>query len=166
MPGPLRDVHWVRPELVAEIAFTEWTSDGVLRHPSFQGLREDKAPTDVKREIAQPPPMPDKPLPTETIPKRKASRRREEEVEIAGIRLTHPTRVLYPEQGVTKLDLAHYYHTIADSILPHITRRPMMLLRCPEGQGKACFHQKHNNAMVPDAVHAVEIKEDNNWGQY
>lgn len=161
VPGPLRDVHWVRPELVAEIAFTEWTSEGVLRHPSFQGLREDKQPTDVKREIAQAPPMPDNSPSAMGPAKKTPSRRRQDEVEIAGIRLTHPTRVLYPEQGVTKLDLAHYYHTIADSILPHITGRPVMLLRCPEGQGKACFHQKHKNAMVPDAVHAVEIKEDN-----
>ena len=161
VPGPLRDVHWVRPELVAEIAFTEWTSDGVLRHPSFQGLREDKVPIDVKREIPQPPPVPEneKPAPKRSG-KEKPSLRRGDEGAIAGIRLTHPDRVLYPEQGVTKLDLAHYYHTIADSILPHIMGRPVMLLRCPEGHGKACFHQKHKNAMVPDAVHAIEIKED------
>ncbi|MBA2253180.1 MAG: DNA ligase D [Nitrospirales bacterium] len=161
VPGPLREVHWVRPELVAEIAFAEWTSDGVLRHPSFQGLREDKTPTDVKREIPQPPPMPEKSsTPSKTIPPPKPSRRREEEVEIAGIRLTHPTRVLYPEQGVTKFDLAQYYQAIADSMLPHITGRPVMLLRCPEGHEKECFYQKHTNRMVPEAVHAVEIKED------
>jgi bifunctional non-homologous end joining protein LigD len=161
VPGPLRDVHWVRPELVAEIAFAEWTSDSVLRHPSFQGLRDDKTPTDVKREIPQAPPMPNQASDTtETILKSKPSGRREDEVEIAGIRLTHPTRVLYPEQGVTKLDLARYYETIADSILPHITGRPVMLLRCPEGQGKTCFHQKHTNRMVPRAVHSVDIQDE------
>jgi bifunctional non-homologous end joining protein LigD len=97
---------------------------------------------------------------TETIRKNESSGRREDEVEIAGIRLTHPTRVLYPEQGVTKLDLARYYETIADSILPHITGRPVMLLRCPEGQGKTCFHQKHTNRMVPRAVHSVDIQDE------
>jgi bifunctional non-homologous end joining protein LigD len=160
VPGPLRDVHWVRPELVAEIAFSEWTSDNVLRHPSFQGLREDKKAIDVKREIAQPPPKPDQsPRATET-PKKRPSRRREEDVDIAGIHLTHPTRVLYPQEGLTKRDLAVYYESIADSILPHIAGRPVMLLRCPEGHEKECFHQKHTNRMVPHAVHSIEIKEE------
>jgi bifunctional non-homologous end joining protein LigD len=161
VPGPLRDVHWVRPELVAEIAFTEWTSDGVLRHPSFQGLREDKAPTDVKREIPQQPPTPEKEVPTpKTSSPQKSSDHRGDEMDIAGIRLTHPTRVLYPEQGLTKLDLAHYYETIAEAILPHIAGRPVMLLRCPEGHGKECFHQKHTNRMVPKAVHSVAIQDE------
>lgn len=161
VPGPLRDVHWVRPELVAEIAFTEWTSDGVLRHPSFQGLREDKTPTDVKREMAQRPPMPDQSSSNvETGSPKKRSGRRGDEVEIAGIRLSHPTRVLYPEQGLTKLDLAHYYQSVADSVLLHIAGRPVMLLRCPEGHEKECFHQKHMNRMVPKAVHSVEIQDE------
>ena len=161
VPGPLRDVHWVRPELVAEIAFTEWTSDGVLRHPSFQGLREDKTPTDVKREMAQRPPMPDQSSSNvETGSPKKRSGRRGDEVDIAGIRLSHPTRVLYPEQGLTKLDLAHYYQSVADSVLLHIAGRPVMLLRCPEGHEKECFHQKHMNRMVPKAVHSVEIQDE------
>ena len=160
VPGPLRDVHWVRPELVAEIAFTEWTSDGVLRHPSFQGIREDKKPTDVTREIAQPPPMPDTSTRHAESSSTAPSRRREGAVEIAGIHLTHPSRILYPQEGLTKRDLAVYYESIADSILPYIARRPVMLLRCPEGYEKECFHQKHTNRMVPDAVHSIEIKEE------
>ncbi|HKN87352.1 MAG TPA: DNA ligase D [Nitrospiraceae bacterium] len=159
VPGPLRNVHWVRPELVAEIAFTEWTSDHVLRHPSFQGLREDKKPIDVRREIAQPPPTPNQSMRATEAPKRRPARSGEREVEIAGIHLTHPTRVLYPQQGLTKRDLAAYYESIADRILPHIVKRPMMLLRCPEGHEKECFHQKHTNRMVPGAVHSIEIKE-------
>jgi bifunctional non-homologous end joining protein LigD len=160
VPGPLRDVHWVRPELVAEIAFTEWTSDNVLRHPSFQGLREDKKAIDVKREIAQPPPTPDQSPRATEPPLKRPSRRHEEDVRIAGIHLTHPSRVLYPQEGITKRDLAVYYESIADFILPHIAGRPVMLLRCPEGHGKKCFHQKHTNRMVPDAVHSIEIKEE------
>jgi bifunctional non-homologous end joining protein LigD len=160
VPGPLRDVHWVRPELVAEIAFTEWTSDNVLRHPSFQGLREDKKATDVKREIPQPPPVPDKSIGATATPNRRSSRSKENEVDIAGIHLTHPTRVLYPQQGLTKRDLASYYESIADRILPHIVNRPVMLLRCPEGYEKECFHQKHTNRMVPEAVRSIEIKEE------
>ena len=160
VPGPLRGVHWVRPELVAEIAFTEWTSDNVLRHPSFQGLRDDKRATDVKREIAQPPPMPDQSIRATAASERQSSRRHREDVEIAGIRLTNPTRILYPQQGLTKQDLAAYYVSMADHMLPHIVRRPVMLLRCPEGHEKECFHQKHTNRMVPDAVHSIQIKEE------
>ena len=160
VPGPLRDVHWVRPELVAEIAFTEWTSDHVLRHPSFQGLREDKNPMDVKREMAQPPPTPNQSIRRADAPKKRTARSREREVEIAGIHLTHPTRVLYPQQGLTKRDIAAYYESIADRILPHIVKRPVMLLRCPEGYEKECFHQKHTNRMVPDTVRSIEIKEE------
>ena len=157
VPGPLRDVHWVKPNLVAEIAFTEWTSDGVLRHPSFQGLREDKKVTDVKREIPQPPPDDSAPPPKAD---RKAASRPSVHVEIAGIRLTHPTRILYPQQGVTKQDLARYYESIAEWVLPHLTGRPVMVVRCPEGAGKDCFHQKHMNRMVPAAVKSIDIKEE------
>jgi bifunctional non-homologous end joining protein LigD len=111
--------------------------------------------------MAQPPPMPDQsPCSTEAGSPKKLSGRRGDEVDIAGIRLTHPTRVLYPEQGVTKLDLAHYYQSVADSVLPHIAGRPVMLLRCPEGHEKECFHQKHTNRMVPKAVHSVEIQDE------
>jgi bifunctional non-homologous end joining protein LigD len=72
--------------------------------------------------------------PTKTTPVRS---------EVAGVRLTHPDRVLYPEQGLTKLDLAEFYQRISDWILPHIIERPLSMLRCPEGRGKACFFQKH-----------------------
>src|SRR5207237_2302967 len=96
--GVGRNVHWVRPELVAEVAFTEWTSDGKIRHPSFKGLRDDKPVSDVRREKPVPPPRG-----TATV---------------AGARLTHPDRVLWPELGFTKLDLARFYETIADRILP------------------------------------------------
>ena len=77
-------VHWVRPELVAEIAFSEWTRDGILRQPSFKGLREDKPAADVTRERP----------------------RLDEADRAAGVKLTHPDRVLYPEQDITKRDLA------------------------------------------------------------
>lgn len=155
VPGSLRDVHWVKPDLVAEIAFTEWTSDDVLRHPSFQGLREDKKATDVKREIAQPPP--DKSSASTSARTRKP---RADHVEIGGVRLTNPSRILYPQQGLTKEDLAEYYHSIGEWIVPHLSGRPVMVVRCPEGAGKECFHQKHMNKMVPAAVKSIDIQEE------
>ena len=63
-----------------------------------------------------------------------------------GVRLTHPDRVLYPEQGITKLALARYYAAIRDWVLPELRNRPLSLVRCPEGQGKECFYQKHVGA--------------------
>ena len=131
-----RGVHWVRPELVAEIAFSEWTRDGSLRHPSFKGLREDKDATDVTRERPQ--------------AVRGGS--------IAGIKLTHPDRVLYPDQGITKQALAAYYVELAGRVLPHVGGRPLAFLRCPNGVGKACFYQKHSNEF-PKSVRSVPISE-------
>src|SRR5215212_10090783 len=78
-------------------------------------------------------------------------------VTLEGVRLTHPDRVLYPEQGITKLALARYYAAIRDWVLPELRNRPLSLVRCPEGQGKACFYQKHATSAVPAEVGRVEI---------
>lgn len=78
---------------------------------------------------------------------------------VAGVTLTHPNRILYPAQGITKRDLAGFYEEIADWILPHIVERPLSLVRCPEGQGKACFYQKHAGAGAPEALKGVKVKE-------
>ena len=176
IPGITR-VHWVRPELVGEVEFTEWTSDGRLRHPSFQGLREDKSPRDVVRE---------RPRPVETAaegtaeasrPARGRSHEGEKlgskrgpktggEETIAGVRLTHPDRVLYPPQGITKRDLALLYVSMADWILPHLEGRPLTLVRCPEGAEKACFYMKHSGVWAPPALRRVMIQEKTKVGEY
>ncbi len=78
---------------------------------------------------------------------------------VAGVTLTHPNRILYPAQGITKRDLAGFYEEIADWILPHIVERPLSLVRCPEGQGKACFYQKHAGAGAPEALKGIKVKE-------
>lgn len=170
VPGPYRDIHWVRPEIVVEVAFAEWTSDGVLRHPSFQGLREDKVAKDVGRErpengrqAVSPPTPSSAPAASAGRPRTtpQSSRRKTEEIEISGIRLTNPDRLLYPDSGLTKRDLAVYYDTVADWILPHVVHRPLMVVRCPEGYEEECFHQKHRHDRVPDAVHFAEVMEEN-----
>jgi bifunctional non-homologous end joining protein LigD len=132
VPGTAR-AHWVKPELVANVTFGEWTPDGRLRHPSFKSLREDKAPTEVVREKAV------------------APARGEAAIAIEGVRLTHPDRVLYPEQGTTKRELAAFYVSIADWILPHLLDRPTTLVRCPEGLAGECFYQKHVGTWAPPA---------------
>jgi bifunctional non-homologous end joining protein LigD len=80
-------------------------------------------------------------------------------VEVAGVRLTHPDRVLYPDQGLTKVDLARYYATVADLMLPLLARRPLTLVRCPQGRQAACFYQKHTDEAFPKTVRRVRIEE-------
>ncbi len=147
-----RAIHWVRPELVAEVSFAEWTEDGSLRHPSFQGLREDKPATDVAAEepqaVAPPPPVAEKPKPDAPI--------------VAGVLLTNPDRVFWPDVGITKLEACRYYESVAELMLPHMVGRPLSLVRCPEGYTGQCFYQKHieNFPKSVDAVGVYEPEED------
>lgn len=160
-----RGVHWVRPELVGEVSFTEWTDDGLLRHPSFQGIREDKSPREVRREnpADDPPPAAASVSKPATAPpvSRKRIRKAvdEDDSTVAGVRLTNPQRILYPEQGLTKRDLALYYEAVAEWMLPHVAGRPLTIVRCPEGRGKACFYQKHVGQGVPDVIDSVDVRE-------
>jgi bifunctional non-homologous end joining protein LigD len=141
-----RGVHWVRPELIGAVSFAEWTSDNMLRHPSFQGLREDKPPVAITRERVSG---------TNDSHASKSN----ETVEIAGVKLTHADRVLYPEQGITKRELALYFEQIADWILPHVAGRPLTLVRCPDGHNKQCFYQRHVTDSASESIHPVPIKE-------
>jgi bifunctional non-homologous end joining protein LigD len=165
-----RGVTWVKPELVAEVEFTEWTSDGRLRHPSFLGLREDKAPTQVVREIEKPTSALERASSNEsangkmkskkssgTKLHRSGSRNSKNGVVVAGVPLSNPDRILYPEHGFTKQRLAEYYVRIADWILPHVVDRPLTLVRCPEGYKGECFFQKHLTGSLPDAVRGVMV---------
>jgi bifunctional non-homologous end joining protein LigD len=150
-------VNWVRPELVAEVEFSEWTLDGRLRHPSFKGLREDRPAAEIVREEPAPSPGP---------AKRAAGKGREELITIAGITLSNPERILYPEQGVTKTDLARYYELVGDRILPFVAGRPLTIVRCPQGRQKECFYQKHLNESVPAPVRGIEVREKEGEGLY
>src|SRR5262249_32527520 len=108
-----RGVHWVRPELTADVAFSEWTHDGKIRQASFRGVVERRTPA------------PQEP--------------RSDEGPRALVRLTHPDRVLYPDLGLTKRDVAAYYETVAKWIVPHVAGRPLTLVRCPNGVDESCF---------------------------
>ena len=277
-----RGVHWVEPELVAQVAFTGWTDEGVLRHPSYKGLREDKGAGEVVRERpatvasddgrarrgraasspgaaakgapaggrrtkpaastqpskgakrAQPtqrkpaasaklakrgakPAASAKPIkrgepakparatkparaakrarPTSTGPATKsaprkpgsarapkdqptksakrdpapapggkgarpgAGRRGGGSTEVAGVRLSNPDRVVFPELGLTKLDLARYYERVADRILPHLHGRALSLVRCPAGRTGHCFYQKHLADATPPTLVEVPVTE-------
>ncbi|MBA2352386.1 MAG: DNA ligase D [Burkholderiales bacterium] len=168
-----RGVHWVAPELVAEIAYGETTAEGIVRHASFQGLREDKAAYEVVRETS----MPVRSMAAKASSKKPASitktpvgnskaAAKSTGASVAGVRLTHPDRVLYPENQLTKLGLAQYYEAMAPLILPHLAGRPLSLVRCPDGSQGKCFYQKHANDTVPAEVDRVEIPEDDGKAIY
>ena len=256
---------WVRPELVCEVEFATWTGDGLVRHASFQGLREDKAPGEVTREDSAPamkrlrgkrsPAEDERELetadedargsaethvdsqPTENrkttdretterkstdrkIAEQKTTQRKITEGKskavgvkepedaapsaaassprsaakthaasartiptpdpaarpdsggsataqirkdyaalLAGARLTHPAKILDAQSGVTKEQLARYYATVAEVMLPHIEQRPASIVRCPEGSTKQCFFQKHAGAGLPKALDSVEVPD-------
>jgi bifunctional non-homologous end joining protein LigD len=151
----VKDVHWTRPALVAEIRYAGWTADAVLRHAVFLGLREDKDAKEVVRDMPSPSPP--------QAPAKPASRRpaaalaRDGSTVFEGVRLTHAERVLYPEDAITKLDLAQYYAAVADWALPHLAHRPLSLVRAPSGIAGEQFFQKHAGASVPKAVTRIEI---------
>ncbi|HEV7275688.1 MAG TPA: DNA ligase D [Devosiaceae bacterium] len=157
-----RKAHWVEPELVGEIAFTEFTPDGVLRHPSFLGLREDKPARQISRE---------KPVPaTPKAPKPQGKARPAASVELTneagisaaerlGVRLTSPDRVVYPGLGVTKAQVVAYYEAVAERMLPFIAERPLSLVRCPRGRARHCFFQKHDSGGFPEQMKKVAVTE-------
>ncbi len=142
----MRGVTWVKAELVAEIAYTGFTSEGSIRHGSFKGLREDKLAKDVVLE---------QPAAAATVPAAPAKQRAEAEVQ--GVRISHPDRVVDEESGLTKGGLADYYAAVADWILPHLKDRPLSFVRCPEGAGSACFYQRHLPAGIPSDVQPVHL---------
>jgi bifunctional non-homologous end joining protein LigD len=133
-----RGAQWVKPELVAEVAFGEITPEGLLRHPSFVALREDKP----AREVGL-----DRPIATDGGLMR------------AGVAISNPDRVMFPEVQVTKRELIDYYESVADAMLPHVAGRPLSLVRCPQGRGKECFFQKHDSGIFPAGVRQVRIDE-------
>jgi bifunctional non-homologous end joining protein LigD len=142
----LRGSHWIEPKLVGEVAFTEFTSDGVLRHPSFIALREDKSADQVVREIPQ------------KLPARQKKGERAT-AESFGIKITNPERVIFPGDELTKLDLANYYAAVSSQLLVTLGDRPMTLIRCPQGRSKHCFFQKHDSGSMGEEVHHVPVKE-------
>ncbi|MCW3798205.1 DNA ligase D [Sphingomonas sp. BN140010] len=149
-----RGSTWIQPKLVAEIAFTEFTTDGVLRHPSFIALRSDKAAKEVVRET---------PAPLKKATKQPTLATYESH----GLKLTSPERVVFPGDELTKGDLANYYAAVADLLLIDLANRPMTLIRCPQGRGKQCFFQKHDSgAMGPHVLHVPVIENKGETQDY
>jgi bifunctional non-homologous end joining protein LigD len=164
-----RGARWVKPELVAQVAFSNWTRDNLMRQASFKGLREDKPASEVHREEPEDPATANasggktgagpgmskssrvKPGLVGSV---RAGNSPQRELPV---RLTHPGRVLDDVSGVTKQTLAEYYLHVSSHILPHISDRPLSLVRCPEGTGKPCFFQKHKSSTLPEEIGSIDI---------
>jgi len=130
LPDRPRDVTWVEPRLVAEVAYRGLGKEGLLRHPSFKGLREDKTVKDIGDGGAAP-----------------------------ATRLTNPDKLIYPELKITKQQVFDYYRAAAPQLLAELANRPLSLVRCPDGIAGQCFFQKHHARTLGQNVRTVPIKE-------
>lgn len=119
-----RGVHWIRPQLVAEVQFAEWTREGLVRQAAFVGLRSDKPQEQIVHE---------QPL---------------AQSRVSQIRITHPERIIDPTSGTQKAQLARFYESISEWLLPHLRHRPVALLRAPEGVDGEQFFQKHSERLA------------------
>jgi bifunctional non-homologous end joining protein LigD len=133
-----RNAKWVRPDLVAEVEFAEFTREGHVRHGRYLGLRGDKDAKSVLIETAKEKEM------SETV---------------LGVAISSAGRVVFPNAGNTKLDIARHYARVGERMIELAGRRPLSLYRCPGGLDQACFFQKHGSGM-PDALSHIDIEED------
>jgi len=149
--GDRKGAVWLKPDLVCAVNFTEWTRDGRLRHPSFQGLREDKPARAVVRE--------DNAIQEAAMAKTKSKTKtaKASDVTFGTVTLTSPDKVMYPEIGFTKLDIARYYESVASVMLPDVAKRPISLVRCPEGVDGERFFQRHAMKGMNDAIKQIAI---------
>ncbi|WP_207538607.1 DNA ligase D [Sabulicella rubraurantiaca] len=144
-----RTTHWLEPRLVAEIDYTGWTADGLLRQPSFRGIREDKPASEVIVPVTEPAPAPSKPS------SQGASK---EGVSVRGVSLSHPGKPFWPGDNVTKRDLAEYYAAVADRLLRHAGGRPLSLVRAPDGIDGPRFFQRNAMRGTSHLLRLVHLK--------
>jgi bifunctional non-homologous end joining protein LigD len=165
--------HWVKPTLVAQIKFTEWTADGNLRHPVYLGLRDDKTPESVRREQKQrvstasldarnPEPRASSPDARSAIEQLRAleDARKDGVIELPGgarVSVTNLHKVFWPKLKITKGDLFRYYVEVAPVLLPAVADRPLVMKRMPNGVGGPQFYQ-HRATDTPPYVRVEKVK--------
>ncbi|WP_082473592.1 MULTISPECIES: DNA ligase D [Xanthomonas] len=212
LPGRPRDVHWVRPALIAEVAFRGWAKQGLLRQAAFKRLRHDKPMTDLGGDRAAPAKRATKTrtavakssvatrdtatkkvsrttssVASTATPKRAAKAASKSRTFIAssvtstasatskktaaalptdGVTITHPERVVFPALGISKGEVAAYYRAVAPLVLLEVARRPLSLLRCPDGVGGDCFFQKHQGRQLGAHIEAIALKQKSGTEEY
>jgi bifunctional non-homologous end joining protein LigD len=173
VPKPLAaSAHWIDPSLVAEVRFTEFTSDGMLRHPVYLGLRDDKPARQVSREHArsQGPRGPKAEGPkgrrADGVVERLLAledARKDGDVELPNgdrLRVTNLTKLFWPSLGITKGELLRYYAEVAPLVLPAVDDRPLVMKRFPNGVEKKAFYQQRHPDPVPAGVRREMLPED------
>ena len=153
-PRPAANIHWVRPELVAEVEFAGWTATGQVRQAAFKGLREDKPAAEVQAEQPAPAAQTAIASPITTHAKGNPG-----SIAVMGVPISKPDKVMWPEAGgdgqpVTKLDLARYYEAVGPWLLRHLRGRPCSILRLPDGLGGEGFFQRH---AMPGSSNLLEL---------
>ena len=146
-------VVWLDPQTIVQVKFAEWTEDGLLRHPSYQGIRTDKDPHDVQREPAS---EPDEQTPDRLERPMNSDNEKNGELRIDGVRITNPGKLLFEDPPITKEDVVRYYASMADRMLPYASGRILSIVRCPRGADSACFFKKHPGPSTP-GVRTVDI---------
>jgi bifunctional non-homologous end joining protein LigD len=134
--------HWLEPQLLAEVEFSDWTPDNQVRHARYLGLRSDKDAHGVRRESALPPSAPARSAAAGSV--------------VAGIQVSHPQRIIDASTGITKLELVRYYESVSDWMLPHLAGRPCSLVRGPTGVGGELFFQKHVESLQGTGIAALD----------
>lgn len=143
-PRPARDIHWLKPELVAEVEFAGWTDAGMVRQGAFKGLREDKPAAEVEAETPAPAANTELAAPA----RKAASAATAKSAVVMGVPISRPDKVMWPDAGgdgqpVTKLDLARYYEAVGPWMLTHLKGRPCSIIRAPDGFQGETFFQRH-----------------------
>lgn len=151
----MRDAHWVKPRLVAQVRFTEWTSDGKLRHPSFQGLRLDKTPMETVREKPASPPKASRSRSRSGSRSRSTSESDQAPAPVE-VKLTNPDRVLYPKDGITKQDVADYYQAVSGPLLAAIKDRPLAVIHWNQGVGKPGWFEQNTGQKAEPWMKVVD----------
>ncbi len=170
-----RGAHWIEPKLICEVEFAEWTGEGVLRQAAFISLRTDKPAKDIIRERpktvagsgvrskpANKAVVKNAPVPKKAFAELKSNNGK---IDVAGVGISHPGRVLDAESGGTKLELAQFYESISEFILPHLSHRPVSLLRAPDGIAGEQFFQKHSENMAIPHITQLDKSLDPTHGR-
>ena len=145
-PGKVKDVQWVEPKLIAEVAFASWTQDGLLRQASFKGLRDDKTPAEVtaaREPIARP-------------------LRASGPAQVLGVTISNPGKVLWPRDGLTKLGLAEYLATVTERMVWFLKNRPVSIIRAPDGistsgDKRETFYQRHAGPGTSSLIQRITL---------
>ena len=160
-----KGVHWLKPKLLAEIAFAEMTKDGSVRHAVFHGLRDDKPAKDITEERAKPVKTSETKSAAQSPVKKPAKKAPAEKAETAPsqlglangkVRITHPDRVIDAVSGTTKMQLAEYYASVAEWILPQLKDRPVALVRAPDGIAGELFFQKNAERLAIPGISTLD----------